>query len=63
MLRCGLRVSEVSNLRWEAIAMTQGTLRVHNSKGQVDRMVYLSPDGATALRIITGEKVVLAHFP
>jgi integrase len=33
MLRCGLRVSEVSNLRWEAIAMTQGTLRVNNSKG------------------------------
>src|SRR5262249_44665460 len=40
MLRCGLRVSEVSNLRWEAIAMPQGTLRVHNRKGPVDRMVY-----------------------
>jgi len=40
MLRCGLRVSEVSNLHWEAIDMTQGTLRVNNSKGQVDRMVY-----------------------
>ena len=49
MLRCGLRVSEVSNVRWEAIAMTQGTLRVHNRKGQVDRMVSLSPDGATVL--------------
>jgi hypothetical protein len=30
--------------------MTQGTLRVHNRKGPVDRMVSLSPDGATALR-------------
>jgi integrase len=49
MLRYGLRVSEVSNLRWEAINITQGTLRVHNSKGQVDRMVALSPDGVTAL--------------
>ena len=49
MLRCGLRVSEVRNGRWEAIAMTQGTLRVHNRKGPVDRMVSLSPDGATAL--------------
>jgi integrase len=49
MLQYGLRVSEVRNLRWEAIDMTQGTLRVHNSKGQVDRMVYLSPNGATAL--------------
>ena len=43
MLRCGLRVSEVSNVRWEAIAKTQGTLRVHNRKGPVDRMVSLSP--------------------
>jgi site-specific recombinase XerD len=50
MLRCGLRVSEVSHLRWEALDMTQGTLRVNNSKGQVDRVVYLSPDVATALR-------------
>jgi integrase len=30
--------------------MPQGTLRVNNSKGQVDRVVYLSPDVATALR-------------
>ena len=50
MLRRGLRMSEVSNVCWEAIAMTQGTLRVHNRKGPVDRMVSLSPDGATALR-------------
>jgi integrase len=49
MLRCGLRVSEVRNGRWEAIAMTQGTLHVHNRKGPVDRMVSLSPDGAPAL--------------
>jgi site-specific recombinase XerD len=50
MLRCGLRVSEVSYLRWAAIDMAQGTLRVNTSKGQVDRVVYLSPDVATALR-------------
>jgi integrase/recombinase XerD len=50
MLRCGLRVSEVSRLRWAAIDMAQGTLRVNTSKGQVDRVVYLSPDVATALR-------------
>ena len=30
--------------------MVQGTLRVNTSKGQVDRVVYLSPDVATALR-------------
>jgi site-specific recombinase XerD len=50
MLRCGLRVSEVSGVRWSAIDVVQGTLRVDNSKGQVDRVVYLSPDVATALR-------------
>ena len=50
MLRCGLRVSEVSGLRWSAIDVGQGTLRVDNSKGQGDRVGSLSPDGATALR-------------
>jgi integrase/recombinase XerD len=50
MLRCGLRVSKVSHLCWAALAMAQGTLRVNNSKGQVDRVVYRSPDVATAWR-------------
>jgi len=50
MLRCGLRVSEVRGLPWSAIDVVQGTLRVDNSKGQVDRVVYLAPDVATALR-------------
>jgi site-specific recombinase XerD len=50
MLRCGLRVSEVSGVRWSAIDLGQGTLRVDNSTGQVDRVVYLAPDVATALR-------------
>jgi integrase/recombinase XerD len=44
MLRCGLRVSEVSNLKWESVDFEGGTLRIDNSKGQVDRIVYLSPD-------------------
>jgi integrase len=42
-------VREVRNGRWVAIALTQDTLRVNHSEGQVDRMVYLSPDGVTAL--------------
>jgi site-specific recombinase XerD len=50
MLRCGLRVGEVSGLSWAAIDVTQGTLRIDNSKGHVDRVVYLSSDVATALR-------------
>ena len=50
MLRCGLRVSEVSGLQWTALDRTAGTLRIDNSKGHVDRVVYLSPDVAKALQ-------------
>ena len=50
MLRCGLRVGEVSRLAWSAIDLTQGTVRIDNGKGHVDRVVYLSPDVAKALR-------------
>jgi site-specific recombinase XerC len=44
MLRCGLRVSEVCALPWDAIDLQVGTIRVNQGKGQVDRIVYLSPD-------------------
>ncbi len=50
MLRCGLRVSEVRSLSWSALDCAQGTVRIDNSKGQVDRVVYLAPDVAKALR-------------
>ena len=50
MLRCGLRVSEVGNLSWSALDFAQGTVRIDHSKGQVDRVVYLAPDVAKALR-------------
>jgi site-specific recombinase XerD len=50
MLRCGLRVGEVTRLGWSAINWTQGTIRVNNSKGRVDRVVYCSPDVEKVLR-------------
>jgi len=50
MLRCGLRVGEATTLPWSAIDWTQGTIRVDNSKGRVDRMVYFSPDLEKVLR-------------
>jgi integrase len=50
MLRCGLRVSEVSHLGWAALDFAQGTVRIDNSKGHVDRVVSLAPDVAKALR-------------
>ncbi len=62
MLRCGLRVSEVSHVRWEAIDMAQGTLRVNTSKGQGDRVVSLSPDVATTLRQWHGLQAAIADY-
>jgi site-specific recombinase XerD len=50
ILRCGLRVSEVSSLSWVALDFAQGTVRIDNSKGHVDRVVYLAPDVTKALR-------------
>jgi site-specific recombinase XerD len=44
MLRCGLRVSEVSHVTWADIDVHAKTIRINNSKGQVDRVVYLAPD-------------------
>src|SRR4029434_7953310 len=42
--------------------MAQGTLRVNTSKGQVDRVVYLSPDVATALRQWHGLQAAAAGY-
>ena len=49
MLRCGLRVSEVCALAWDAIDLDAETVRINQGKGQVDRIVYLSPDVKRAL--------------
>jgi len=51
MLRCGLRVSEVCALTWDAIDLHAGTVRINRGKGQVDRIVYLSPDVEQALQV------------
>lgn len=50
MLRCGLRVGEVSTLTWPAINVGAGSIRINNGKGQVDRVVYYSTDVEHALR-------------
>src|SRR5712691_4497672 len=51
MLRCGLRVSEVCALTWDAIDRHAGTVRINRGKGQVDRLVYLSPDVEQTLEV------------
>jgi len=51
MRRCGLRVSEVRHVTWEDIDVHAKTIRIHNRKGQVDRVVYLAPDVEQSLTL------------
>jgi site-specific recombinase XerD len=51
MLRCGLRVSEVCALAWDALDLDAETVRITQGKGQVDRIVYLSADVQRALAV------------
>ncbi len=39
MLRCGLRVREVSALTWSAIDVQMCSMRIDNSKGRVNRVI------------------------
>jgi site-specific recombinase XerD len=50
MLRCGLRSGEARSLTWSAINWDNQTIRIDNSKGAVDRIVYFSADVETTLR-------------
>ncbi len=49
MLRCGLRVEEVSHLAVDAIELPRRRIFVANGKGGKDRVVYLSDDARSAL--------------
>jgi site-specific recombinase XerD len=49
MLRCGLRVEEVSRLTVDAMELPRNRLFVANGKGRKDRVVYLSKDAKFAL--------------
>jgi len=49
MLRCGLRVEEVSNLTLGAIDLKRCRLMVQQGKGGKDRVVYISNDAHDAL--------------
>src|SRR6266705_1061959 len=50
MLRCGLRVSEVTQLKLEHIHWYQQALQVVQGKGRKDRRVYLSPDAVASVQ-------------
>lgn len=49
MLRCGLRVAEVANLRLDAIDYQHNQIIVRGGKGAKDRTTYISNDAADAL--------------
>ncbi|MBW1824822.1 MAG: tyrosine-type recombinase/integrase [Deltaproteobacteria bacterium] len=51
MLRCGLRVEEVSNLTLGAIDLKRRRLIVQQGKGGKDRVVYISDDAHGALSV------------
>jgi site-specific recombinase XerD len=50
MLRCGLRVSEVAQLKLEQIDWEQQALHIEQGKGRKDRRVYLSPDAVASIQ-------------
>jgi len=50
MLRCGLRVEEVSNLTLGVIDLKRRRLMVEQGKGGKDRVVYISNDAHDALK-------------
>jgi site-specific recombinase XerD len=50
ILRCGLRVSEVAQLKLEHIDWEQQALHVVQGKGRKDRCVYLSPDAVASVQ-------------
>ncbi len=50
MLRCGLRVSEVAQLKLEQIDWEQQALSVIQGKGRKDRRVYMSPDAVASVQ-------------
>jgi site-specific recombinase XerD len=49
MLRCGLRVEEVANLKLNVIEFRRRRILVHDGKGAKDRVVYVSNDAMKAL--------------
>ena len=50
MLRCGLRVGEVTNLTFHAIDFERKSILVLNGKFRKDRIVYMSDDTIDALQ-------------
>lgn len=57
---CGLRISEARKLRWMDLDLKQGTLRILQSKGHKDRLIYMPEDLTELLR--TYEKALHDNY-
>lgn len=55
---CGLRISEARKLKWNDISLKEGTVRILQSKGHKDRLVYPADDMADLMRLYAS---VLRH--
>lgn len=49
-LHCGLRFSEVANLRWSDISYANSTLHIRDPKEARDRMAIMTPQVSSAIR-------------
>lgn len=58
MLRCGLRVKEVTHLTLGAIDYRRNQIMVRSGKGAKDRVVYISNDAAEALAVYLKKRPV-----
>ena len=54
---CGLRISEARKLKWEDVDLHKGTLRIMQSKGHKDRLVYMTDDLADVCLLYTSRCV------
>ena len=57
---CGLRISEARKLRWKDVDFKQGTIRILQSKGHKDRLIYMAEDLTELLQ--TYEKVLYDKY-
>ena len=57
---CGLRISEARKLRWKNVDLKQGTIRILQSKGHKDRLIYMAEDLVGVLN--TYEKVLCDKY-
>lgn len=57
---CGLRISEARKLCWNDVDLKQGTIRILQSKGHKDRLIYMADDLTELLN--TYKKVLYNNY-